>query len=322
MKSKFLIGLISLGLALALMGCANKEKETGEVKNNKSVQSQNIPTKSEKNNDRTVQATEKDEKKQGLNKNKQANENEVKTAKKEEKVDTSKFNMKDREWFFIPNDKGIQPEEPKEVLSIIKNKDAYYVGKSDEKALYLTFDEGYENGYTPKILDTLKKNKVKAMFFVTEPYIKQNKDLVKRMVQEGHLVGNHSKSHLSMAKLAKTNKEKFNNEILSTEKTFEQITGRKMDKFFRPPMGAYNELSLYNTQKLGYKTIFWSFAYKDYEPEKQPSNEYAKNLILKRTHNGGIMLLHAISKTNTEILESLINEWKNRGYTFKTLDTI
>ncbi|WMJ81848.1 delta-lactam-biosynthetic de-N-acetylase [Clostridium sp. MB40-C1] len=322
MRSKFLIGIISLGLALTLMGCANKGNETGEVKNNKSVQSQSIPTKSEKNNDRIIQATEKDEKKQGVAENKQKNKNEVKVIKEEEKVDTSKFNKKDREWFFIPNDKGIQPEEPKEVLSIIKNKDAYYVGKSDEKVLYLTFDEGYENGYTPKILDTLKKNNVKAMFFVTEPYIKQNKALVKRMVQEGHLVGNHSKSHPSMAKLVRTNKEKFNNEILSTEKTFQQVTGKKMDKFFRPPMGAYNELSLYNTQKLGYKTIFWSFAYKDYEPEKQPSIEYAKNLILKRTHNGEIILLHAISKTNTEILDSLINEWKNKGYNFKTLDML
>ncbi|MCY6372566.1 delta-lactam-biosynthetic de-N-acetylase [Clostridium ganghwense] len=330
MKNKCLISLLSLTLAFSLMGCSSEVQQPENSKKNTITQSkpENESTMSKSKaviNEKVVQASKNPETKQIITDEKSEPKKEVKKEseiiedEKKEIDDMNKFNLKDREWFFMPNKKGLQPEEPQEVLDIIKDRDAYYVGKADEKVLYLTFDEGYENGYSSKILDVLKKNNVKAAFFVTEPYIKENKDLVKRMVEEGHIVCNHSKNHTSMAKLAKSNKSKFDNEILSTEKTFEEVTGSKMAKFFRPPMGAYNELSLHYTQQLGYKTIFWSSAYRDYEPEDQPSQEYAKNLILQRTHNGSIILLHAISKTNTEILDYLIHEWKDRGYNFRML---
>jgi peptidoglycan-N-acetylmuramic acid deacetylase len=228
----------------------------------------------------------------------------------------------ERQWFFMPNKEGLTPEEPEEVLNLIKDRDAYYVGDTDSKCIYLTFDEGYENGFTPKILDTLKENNVKAAFFVTKPYIENNKELVKRMVEEGHLVCNHSVTHQSMDKLALEDKEKFESEFLGTEQAFEEAIGGKMPKFFRPPMGAYNELSLHYTQDLEYKTIFWSLAYRDYDVNNQPELDYAKDLIMERTHNGSIILLHAVSQTNTEILDYLIKEWRNKGFEFKKLSEL
>lgn len=327
MRNKLLMGVISLSLVFLMVSCSGK---TENLKNNPSgsnIENNKEEKAPEDKNTENIDASNKDKQLENKEDKKKEDKNKEvvspnKDNNKSDNENINNFNLTDREWFFIPNKKGNQPEEPKEVLDIIKNKDAYYVGSKDEKVLYLTFDEGYENGYTTKILDILKENNVKAAFFVTEPYIKANKELIKRMIQEGHLVCNHSKKHPSMAKLAKSNKNEFNNEILSTEKTFEQVTGKKMNKFFRPPMGAYNELSLYYTKKLGYKTVFWSVAYKDYEVDDQPSIEEAKTTLLGRTHNGAVILLHAISKTNTEVLDYLIHEWRNRGYDFKSLTNL
>lgn len=194
--------------------------------------------------------------------------------------------------------------------------DAYYVGDTSRQVLYLTFDEGYEKGYTPSILDSLKANDIKAIFFVTSPYIDKNPELIKRMVAEGHLVANHSKSHPSMPKYAH-NTEKFTTEIQDVADKYKAIIGEDMPKLFRPPMGHYSEKSLALTKSLGYKTIFWSFAYSDYNIDKQPSKAYGKKIILDNLHNGSIILLHAISKTNTDILDDVIKEAKNMGYSFE-----
>lgn len=244
---------------------------------------------------------------------------------KQNATETSKINNFDtteKNWFYKPKKDGTPSEEPPEVLEMLKKYSGYYLGDTLNKVIYLTFDEGYENGYTSKILDALKENDVKAAFFVTTDYINSNKDLIKRMVSEGHLVCNHSDNHPSMAKVALKGKEEFEKEFTLTEKAFEEVTGTKMPKFFRPPMGKYSELSMHYTQELGYKTIFWSFAYKDWIPEQQPSHEYAKKIIMERTHNGGIFLLHAVSKTNAEIMDYIIKEWKNRGFEFKTLNDL
>ncbi len=198
----------------------------------------------------------------------------------------------------------------------------YFLGDTSKKYLYLTFDEGYENGYTDKILDVLKANNVKAAFFVTAPYIKQNKNLIKRMVDEGHLVCNHSNNHPSMASTALKGKASFEKEFTVVENLYKDITNKNMPKFFRPPMGKYSELSLKYTEDLGYKTIFWSFAYFDWDKNKQPSPEQGKKKILNGVHNGSIILLHAVSKTNTEILDSVLKELKNNGYEFKTLEDL
>lgn len=196
--------------------------------------------------------------------------------------------------------------------------DAMCLGDTSRKVAYITFDEGYENGYTGKILDALKAQDVKAMFFVTMPYMTQNTDLIKRMADEGHLVVNHSNHHPSMPSLA-TNETKFNDELLSVANEYKNITGQEMPPFFRPPMGHYSEKSLALTKALGYKTIFWSFAYCDWYTDKQPEPTKAKTLLLNGLHNGAIYLLHAVSKTNTEILEDFIIEAKAMGYTFELL---
>lgn len=229
----------------------------------------------------------------------------------------------EREWYFIPRKDGAPPKaESEELVSMLKKYSAYYLGDTTKKVLYLTFDEGYENGYTDKILDILKNNNVKAAFFVTKPYITSNKELVKRMLNEGHLVCNHSNKHKSMAYVAMRGKAFFDSEFSITEKAYEEVTGAKMPKFFRPPMGKYSEKSLQLTKELGYKTIFWSFAYNDWERYNQPNPEHAKKIIMERTHNGCIILLHAVSKTNEQIMDEIIKEWKNKGYEFKTLNEL
>ena len=235
-------------------------------------------------------------------------------------LDVSKLNKAEKNWFFQPKKDGTPAGEPQDILNLINKYSGYYLGDTSKKVMYLTFDEGYENGYTSKILDILKTNNVKAAFFVTTPYVNTNKDLIKRMVAEGHLVCNHTTNHPSMAAVAAKDASKFENEFLVLEKAYEDVTGQKMPKYFRPPMGKYSELSLYYTQKLGYKTIFWSFAYSDWDPKKQPSADYGKKIIMERTHNGAIVLLHAVSKTNTDILDSVIKEWKSKGYELQSLD--
>lgn len=202
----------------------------------------------------------------------------------------------------------------------------YGFGDTSKKVIYLTFDEGYENGYTARILDTLKANNVKATFFVTKPYVTgsfngvPDSELLKRMSKEGHIIGNHSVQHKSMPTFI--NEAAFNAELTGVEEAVNSIPGCKMSKYFRPPEGTFSELSLYYTQKLGYKSIFFSLAYKDYNVDNQPNPEEAKATLLKNTRNGTICLLHAVSKTNAEILDSLIKDWKNQGYEFKTLDEL
>ncbi len=199
----------------------------------------------------------------------------------------------------------------------LEDYDAYYVGDTEEKVLYLTFDEGYEKGYTPALLDTLKANDVPAIFFVTTPYVKDNPDLIKRMVDEGHTVANHSKNHPSMPKQA-NNPDVFKTEFADVETRYEEIIGEPIPKLFRPPMGHYSQKSLAMTKELGYQTIFWSFAYADFDVNKQPNPDYARKLISDNLHNGAIMLLHAVSKTNTLILDDVIKDARAQGYTFES----
>lgn len=163
----------------------------------------------------------------------------------------------------------------------------------------------------------MKKQNVPAAFFVVKPYLKTNKDLILRMVNEGHLVCNHSSSHPSMAKI--TDPNKFKKEFTDVEEEYKKITNSDMPKYFRPPMGKFSEYSMKLTNELGYKSIFWSLAYKDFDVKNQPSKETAKDKILSRIHNGSIILLHAVSKTNTEILEEILIELKSQGYEFRTL---
>lgn len=223
-------------------------------------------------------------------------------------------------WYYVGKGKDQVAEGPKESVSFLKENSAYYLGDTSKKVLYLTFDEGYENGNTGKILDILKECQVPAAFFVVKPYIATQPELIKRMVDEGHVVGNHTVHHPSIAQIR--DKEKFEAEFTGVENAFKELTGQDMPKFFRPPMGKYSKKSLAMTKDLGYKTIFWSFAYKDWLVNNQPSESYAVEKICKGAHPGSIMLLHAVSNTNTKVLSSVIKTLQKEGYEFKSLNDL
>lgn len=198
--------------------------------------------------------------------------------------------------------------------------DAYYAQNTTEKVLYLTFDAGFENGNTPIILDALKKHSAPATFFVVGTYIESNPDLIKRMEKEGHIVGNHTYHHPDMTKLSSL--AAFEKELKDVENAYNNVTGKEMTKFYRPPQGKYNENNLQMAKELGYHTFFWSLAYVDWQENNQPTKEEAFDKLLTRVHPGAIVLLHSTSKTNGEILDELLTKWEEMGYQFKSLDSI
>ena len=198
--------------------------------------------------------------------------------------------------------------------------DAVYLGDASRKVIYLTFDAGYENGCTEKILDALKKHNVKAAFFLVGNYMEQNADLVRRMVAEGHTVGNHTMHHPDMSKIS--DKAAFQKELEDLEGLYKEITGQEMPKYYRPPQGNYSEENLKMAKELGYKTVFWSLAYVDWNNDSQPTAEQAYAKLLPRIHNGAVVLLHSTSTTNAEILDDLLTKWENMGYTFGTVQEL
>ena len=197
---------------------------------------------------------------------------------------------------------------------------ALYVGNAEEKVLYLTFDAGYENGYTDDILDVLKSQDVKAAFFLVGHYIKENPELTRRMMSEGHTVGNHTFNHPDMSDIS--DPEDFQQELQQLDDLFFETTGTPMSKYYRPPSGKFNEKNLKMAKDLGYTTVFWSLAYMDWDINNQPSQQEAMDLLTMRVHNGAVVLLHCVSRTNAEILDSLITQWKQMGYRFGTLDEL
>ncbi len=213
-----------------------------------------------------------------------------------------------------------QPPTGNATIDELKKHSAYYLDDTSEKIIYLTFDAGYENGYTPTILEALKKHNVSATFFLVGNYIKTSPDLVNRMVSEGHIVGNHTYSHPDMSKIS--DKESFEKELIDLEVEYEKATGKQMKKYYRPPQGIYSEDNLELANELGYKTFFWSLAYVDWYEDNQPTKEEAFDKLIGRIHPGAVVLLHSTSETNAEILDELLGEWKDMGYTFKTLDDL
>ena len=202
----------------------------------------------------------------------------------------------------------------------LRQYDAAYIGDTSDHVLYLTFDAGYENGSTEKILDTLKKQNVKAAFFLAGNYIQRNADLVRRMAEEGHIVANHTMHHYDMSKISTM--ESFSKELSDLEALYKQATGQEMPKYYRPPQGIYSEENLRMAKELGYKTVFWSLAYVDWNDDAQPTKEQAFSKLLPRTHDGAVVLLHSTSRTNSEILDELIARWKEMGYRFGTLEEL
>ena len=219
-------------------------------------------------------------------------------------------------WGIKRNDSHAQPDLGKNNKALLDENEGIAMGNPEKKVVYLTFDEGYEAGMTPKILDVLKKNNVKAAFFITGHYLNSKPELVERMIKEGHIVGNHTVNHYSMPDLDDNRlKEEINKLHVGVYEKF----GYEM-KYFRPPMGEYSERTLNITNKLGYTTVMWSFAYDDWDVNKQGREDYGKDKILSNVHPGAIILLHATSSDNANILDHCIKEIKKMGYEFKPLN--
>ena len=226
------------------------------------------------------------------------------------------YDNKKIEWGIKRNKNNEQPDLGSKNIELINENGDIAIGNKEEKVVYLTFDEGYEAGYTAKILDILKANKVPAAFFITGHYLNTQEELIKRMIDEGHIVGNHTVNHPSMPDL---NNEELKEEITKLHTTVYEKFGYEM-KYLRPPKGEFSQRTLSITKSLGYTTVMWSFAYDDWDENKQGREAYAKEKILSNMHNGAVILLHANSKDNCNILDEVIKEIKNAGYEFKTLD--
>ena len=199
----------------------------------------------------------------------------------------------------------------------LKQYNAYYASDTDEKILYLTFYAGYENGNTPAILEALKKHQAPAVFFAVGNFIKDNPDLIKRMITEGHIVGNHTMTHPDMSQISSM--ESFQKELEGVEELYTSVTGEPMTKFYRPPRGVYSTENLSMAKELGYSTFFWSLAYVDWIQEQQPSKEEAFQKLIPRIHPGAIVLLHNTSSTNAAILDELLTRWEEMGYQFHSI---
>lgn len=202
----------------------------------------------------------------------------------------------------------------------LQQYDAYYVGDSKEKVIYLTFDCGYENGNTASILKALKKHKAKGTFFVVGHFLESSPELAKQMIAEGHAVGNHTYHHPDMSAISTL--ESFQKELDDNAALFKQVTGQEMSHYYRPPQGKYSAVNLKMAKELGYHTFFWSLAYVDWYEDQQPSHEEAFAKLTGRIHPGAIVLLHSTSKTNGEILDELLTKWENMGYTFEPLSDL
>ena len=205
----------------------------------------------------------------------------------------------------------------------LAKNNAYYIGDSADakgKSVYLTFDAGYENGYTAGILDVLKEEKVPAAFFVVGNFVEENPELVERMAAEGHIVGNHTMHHPDMSAIS--DEAGFSKEMRELEEAYKAATGEDMLRFYRPPQGKYSEKNLEMARDMGYTTVFWSLAYVDWLQDSQPSREEALGTLNRRIHPGAIVLLHSTSKTNAGILKELIEGWKAQGYTFCSISEL
>ena len=237
----------------------------------------------------------------------------------EDKVITTSSNSLSNskiEWGIKRNDNHEQPDLGSKNKKILDKYKGISMGNKESKKVYLTFDEGYEAGYTQKILEVLKQNDVKACFFITAHYVNTQPELVQKMIDEGHIIGNHTVNHKSMPSLSL---EEIKNEVMNLHTAIYEKYGYEM-KYIRPPKGEYSEQTVSYCNTLGYTTVMWSFAYDDWDEKKQGREEYAKKKILDNIHNGAVILLHGNSKDNTNVLDCCIKEIKNMGYEFSTLD--
>ena len=313
MKRKMRQGVLALSLGIVLMGMTGcREIKVVDMNHETEITSEQAGSDEEA-------GSENDQSEEGSNASKM--EEEIATAPSTEIVnrETSEYDAISNQleaWWFKRNDQHL-PSGCQEDFDISQYH-AYYVNKeAEDNVIYLTFDCGYENGYTADILDTLKEQNVKAVFFVTQTYIRDNPELVTRMKEEGHLVGNHTITHPSMPGKSI---DELKEEILGCASYMKEVTGYDMDPFIRPPKGEYSERTLQLSEDLGYCTIFWSMAYLDYEVDNQPTVDYVLQHFDKYCHPGAVPLLHNVSSANTEALPQLITNLREAGYRFGTVD--
>lgn len=221
-------------------------------------------------------------------------------------------------WGFSKSKNHRPADAGQELNSLLQQYDAFYLGNTKEKTIYLTFDNGYENGYTPKVLDVLKKQNVKAAFFVTGHFVKDQPELIKRMAEEGHIIGNHSYHHPDLT--TKTSRV-IQEELESVDEEVYKITGEKNNLYLRPPRGVFSERVLAETKKLGYQTVFWSVAFVDWKINAQKGWRYAYDNMIKQAHPGAVYLLHTVSKDNAEALDQAITDLKKKAIHLKALMT-
>ena len=225
-------------------------------------------------------------------------------------------------WYFKKNSEHKTPPLPSE-FSFIKSHGGYFIddnAKNSDKVIYLTFDAGYENGNVEKVLRALDKHGAKGAFFILDNLIIRNKELVQSMIYGGHTVANHTAKHPDMSAI--TDKNLFNKQLTKLETVYFDTFGAKISPYYRPPQGRFSEQNLKYAEELGYKTIFWSYAYADWDNNKQPSPAKAIEQIMCHTHNGMVILLHPTSATNAEIMDELLTKWESQGYRFGTLDEL
>lgn len=309
-----LAGLLILVLAMSLVGCegssAQKTEELPQEENQ--VEAGTLPSE--------VGTEEPEEEKEEPQAEAVDTEEEQEpVAEKKEPPEGWELTFASEDWGLSFGESGTQPVGNASAEDLAWY-DAYYVGDDSEKVLYLTFDCGYENGNTEPILDALKKHDAKGTFFVVGHFLETAPEMVTRMVEEGHAVGNHTYHHLDMPTISDL--ETFQKEMDDVANLFQEITGEELSPYYRPPQGKCNVSNLKMAQELGYSTIFWSLAHVDWNQDNQPSHEEALDKLTSRVHPGAIVLLHNTSRTNGEILDELLTKWEEMGYTFRPLSDL
>jgi peptidoglycan-N-acetylmuramic acid deacetylase len=231
--------------------------------------------------------------------------------------EASVYSNKPLHWGFSKSKNHEPASAGKELDELLAKYDSFYIGHTKEKHIYLTFDNGYENGYTEKVLNVLKEKKVPAAFFVTGHYLKDQPDLVKRMVREGHIVGNHSWHHPDLTQVSG---ERLKEELGKVKEEYKNLTGRDDMRYLRPPRGIFSERTLALSKQEGYTNVFWSLAFVDWKTDQQKGWRYAYDHIMKQIHPGCILLLHTVSRDNAEALGKAIDDLRKEGYEFRSLD--
>jgi peptidoglycan-N-acetylmuramic acid deacetylase len=220
---------------------------------------------------------------------------------------------KSHSWYLTLNSAHQIPYVDPGIKTLLAENNAFYALPNNSNKIFLTFDCGYELGYTGQILDILKANQINAAFFITGQYLNTQPNLVRRMKAEGNLICNHTLNHPDLSTLTS---DKIQQELTKLEEQYHSVTGYTIDKYLRPPMGNYSALSLQTTNQTGYSTVFWSIALRDWDPNNQPGAEYSYQYVMNNIHPGAVILLHAVSKSDTEALDRIIKDLKNQGYVF------